>query len=224
MKLQELLEQSRPFLGWLTHWYNERPTLTLEQILEETGAEPAKIAVLAVDVTTGFCHQGALASERVGRIVHPIVRLFERTHSLGIRHFLLPQDTHSEDAVEFRSFPPHCVRGTDEPVIVPELQSLPFADLYLILEKDSISSNLETGLDKWLDTKPEVTTFLVTGDCTDFCVYQLAMYLRLRANARNLRDVRVIVPIDTVNTFDIPVPVAEEIGDIPNLVRERIGN
>jgi nicotinamidase-related amidase len=216
LELHELLEQSRPFLGWLVHWYDERPTLTLEQILEETGAEPARIAVLAVDVTTGFCHKGALASERVGDIVGPIAHLFERAHSLGVRHFLLPQDTHSEDALEFESFPPHCVRGTDEPVIVPELQSLPFSDLYFIMEKDSISSNLETDLEEWLDMRPEVTTFFVTGDCTDFCVYQLAMYLRLRANARNLRDVRVIVPIDTVDTFDIPVPVAAEIGAMPH--------
>jgi nicotinamidase-related amidase len=216
LELQELLEESRPFLGWLVGWYNERPTLTMEQILKAGGGDPAKVAVLAVDVTTGFCHEGALASERVGRIVGPIARLLEQAHRLGVRHFLLPQDTHSKDAVEFRSFPPHCVRGTDEPVTVPELRSLPFSDLFFILEKDSISSNLETGLEEWLDARPEVTTFLVTGDCTDFCVYQLAMYLRLRANARSLRDVRVIVPINTVDTFDIPLEAAEEIGAMPH--------
>lgn len=216
MNLEQLLDNSRPFLGWLVNWYNDRPTLVLEQILEDAGRDPDKVAVLAVDVTAGFCHEGALASERVGRIVGPIVRLLERAHSLGVRHFILPQDTHSEDAVEFQSFPPHCVRGTNEPVTAPELRRLPFSDLYLVLEKDSISSNLDTGLGDWLDQRPEVTTFLVTGDCTDFCVYQLAMYLRLRANARNLREVRVIVPIDSVDTFDIPLEVAQEIGAMPH--------
>jgi nicotinamidase-related amidase len=216
MNLEHLVDDSRPFLSWLVNWYNNQPALSLEQILEDAGGDPGKVAVLAVDVTAGFCHEGALASERVGRIVGPIVRLFERAHSLGIRHFLLPQDTHSQDAVEFQSFPPHCVHGTDEPVTVPEIRNLPFADLYLVLEKDSISSNLDTGLGDWLDQRPEVTTFLVTGDCTDFCVYQLAMYLRLRANARNLRDVRVIVPIDGVDTFDIPIEVAKEIGAMPH--------
>jgi nicotinamidase-related amidase len=216
MNLEQLLDNSRPFLGWLVNWYSDRPTLALEQILEDAGRDPDKVAVLAVDVTSGFCHEGALASERVGRIVHLIVRLFERAHSLGVRHFILPQDTHSEDAVEFQSFPPHCVRGTNEPVTAPELRSLPFSDLYLVLEKDSISSNLDTELGDWLDQRPEVTTFLVTGDCTDFCVYQLAMYLRLRANARNLREVRVIVPIDSVDTFDISLEVAQEIGAMPH--------
>jgi hypothetical protein len=42
------------------------------------------------------------------------------------------------------------------------------------------------------------------------------MHLRLRANALNLRDVRVILPIDGVDTFDIPVDVAEEIGAFPH--------
>ncbi len=216
MNLEQLLDHSRPFLDWLVTWHDDRPTLTLEQILEDAGGDPAKVAVLAVDVTAGFCSEGPLASDRVARIVGPIVRLFERAHSLGIRHFLLPQDTHSQDAVEFQSFPPHCVHGTGQPVTVPELQELSFSDRYLILEKNSISSNLDTGLGEWLDQHPEVTTFLVAGDCTDFCVYHLAMYLRLRANARNLRDVRVIVPIEGVDTFDIPVAVAKEVGAMPH--------
>ena len=216
MDLEQLLDQGRPFFSWLVDWYNNRPTAVLEQIVVETGGGPAGTAVLAVDVTAGFCHQGALASDRVARIVPPIVRLFTRAHALGVRHFILPQDTHSEDAVEFESFPPHCVRGTDESVTVPELMELPFSGLYLILEKDSISSNLGTDLGPWLDAHPEVTTFLVTGDCTDFCVYQRAMYLRLRANARHLPDVRVVVSIDSVDTFHIPVDVAQEIGAMPH--------
>ncbi|MEJ2212139.1 MAG: isochorismatase family protein [Anaerolineae bacterium] len=215
MDLEQLLDSSRPFLSWLVDWYNDRPTAALEQIVEESGG-PDAIAVLAVDVTVGFCHQGALASDRVARIVPPIARLFKQAHGLGVRHFILPQDTHSEDAVEFESFPPHCVRGTGEPVTVPELAELPFSDLYLTLEKDSISSNLGTDLGPWLDAHPEVTTFLVTGDCTDFCVHQLAMYLRLRANARHLPDVRVIVPVDSVDTFDTPVDVAQQIGALPH--------
>ncbi|MGD8624248.1 MAG: isochorismatase family cysteine hydrolase [Anaerolineae bacterium] len=216
MKVEQLIENSRPFLSWLVDWYNDLPTMALAEAVEGVGGDAARVAVLAVDVTTGFCSEGALASERVGAIVPPIVQLFERAHELGVRHFILPQDTHTKDAVEFSSFPAHCVRGTDEPVTVPELSNLPFASDYLILEKNSISSNIDTGLGKWLDDHPEVTTFLVVGDCTDFCVHQLAMYLRLRANARDLREVRVIVPANTVDTFDIPVDVAREIGAMPH--------
>ena len=47
-------------------------------------------------------------------------------------------------------------------------------------------------------------------------MYQLAMHLRLRANARNLRDTRVILPLDGVDTFDLPVDVATEAGAMPH--------
>jgi nicotinamidase-related amidase len=76
--------------------------------------------------------------------------------------------------------------------------------------------SIGTGLDDWLADHPEVTTFLVVGDCTDLCTHQLAMHLRLRANAFNLHGVRVILPIDGVDTFDIPVKVAEELGIMPH--------
>ena len=215
MNVEQLIDSSRPFLSWLVNWHSSRPTVDLAAILEEAGGAD-KVAILAVDVTYGFCSEGALASERVGAIVEPVVSLFQRAYELGVRHFVLPQDTHSEDAVEFGSFPPHCVRGSDESVTVPELSGLPFSDQFLIIEKDTISSNINTELDGWLEGHPEIAIFFVVGDCTDFCVYQLAMYLRLRANAQGLRDVRVIVPLEGVDTFDTPVDVAQEIGALPH--------
>jgi nicotinamidase-related amidase len=216
VNVEDLITSSRPFLAWLVNWYNKRPALALDQLIDGDGTRPDSVALLAVDVTVGFCSDGPLSSDRVGRIAAPIARLFRRAHRHGVRNFLLPQDTHTEDAVEFNSFPPHCVGGTSEPVTVPELRDLPFSDLFTVIEKNSISSDIDTELDAWLADNPEVTTFVVVGDCTDLCVYQLAMHLRLRANALNLRDTRVILPLDGVDTFDIPVDVAEEIGAMPH--------
>ncbi len=215
MDTNQLIESSRLFVNWAVDWYNSRPTLNLAQAIADAGGAD-KVAVMAVDVTVGFCSTGALASERVGRIVEPIALLFQRAHRLGVRHFVLPQDTHAENAVEFGSFPAHCVRGTDEPVTMPELQNLPFSDLFTVIEKNSVSVSIGTGLDDWLAAHPEVKTFLVVGDCTDFCTHQLAMHLRLRANAFQRQDTRVIVPIDGVDTFHIPVEVAQEAGIMPH--------
>jgi nicotinamidase-related amidase len=96
------------------------------------------------------------------------------------------------------------------------LQNLPFSDLFTVMEKNSVSTSIGTGLDEWLEAHPRIKAFLVVGDCTDFCIYQLAMHLRLRANAFHIPDVRVIVPIDSVDTFDIPVQVAQESGIMPH--------
>jgi nicotinamidase-related amidase len=211
VELEQLISSSRPFLGWVVDWYNNRPTLDLAQVIEEAGGSE-KVAVLAVDVTVGFCSEGALASERVAGIVDPIAGLFERAYELGVRHFVLPQDTHSEDAVEFSAFPPHCVAGTDESATMPRLLDLPFSGLFTIIEKDSVCVAIDTKLDTWLEAHPEVTAFVTVGDCTDFCTHRMAMHLRLRANARKHHDARVILPIDGVNTFHIPAGCGPGIG------------
>jgi hypothetical protein len=42
------------------------------------------------------------------------------------------------------------------------------------------------------------------------------MHLRLRANVLHLPHARVIVPTDGVDTFDIPVAVAQDLGIMPH--------
>lgn len=215
MDVEQLVDNSRPFLAWLGHWVNGRPALSLAEVVAKAGG-PQHVAVLATDVIVGFCSEGALASERVGGIVPPIVRLFQDAHRLGVRHFVLTQDTHSENAIEFGSYPAHCVRGSAESETVPELKGLPFSDLFVVMPKNSINPAMGTGLDDWLAAHSEVTTFIVTGDCTDICVHQLSLHVRVRANAHDVPGVRVIVPIDCVDTYDLPVDVAVEQGIMPH--------
>jgi nicotinamidase-related amidase len=216
VNVDNLLVESQGFLTWLVDWYNNLPELEMKDLVVAAGDDPDAVALFAVDLTQGFADEGPLSSERVAGIVPAAVRLFKRARTLGIRHFVLPQDTHSPDALEFSSFPAHCVAGTPEAKTVSELLALPFSDEFTVVEKDTISSSLNTGLGAWLETHGQVKTFIVVGDCTDLCVYQLAMYLRLRANAWHLNGVRVLVPTDGVDTFHLAVDVAQEIGAMPH--------
>ena len=200
------------FLNWLAEWERSLPAGDLASVV----ADPARVAVLCVDMTHAFADQGRLASPRVAGLIPAIARLLERTHALGVRHYLFPQDTHAADAIEFGAYGPHGVVGTSESQTVPELASLPFADLFVVMPKNSISVNLGTDLEPWLEAHPEVTTFIVVGNCTDICVYQAGMYLRLRANVLVQRSVRVIVPAECVQTYDLPVDTAARIGAMPH--------
>lgn len=202
-----LATQSKPFVNYLEAWLAGLKPLKLSKVIDD----PAKVAVLCVDIINGFCTAGPLASPRVQGIVKPIAKLFSDCHAAGVRHFILTQDTHAPDAVEFANYPPHCVRGTPESQTAPELLKLPFAGEYTVLEKNSIASHQNTVLDKWLQGHPKVTTFIVAGDCSDLCTHQLAMHLRLRANAAQMRDVRVILPENCVQTYDTPVKVAQQL-------------
>jgi len=201
-----------PFLAWLADWHAQLPQPGLDAAIPD----PRRAAIVSVDVINGFCHAGPLASPRVQGIIQPIVRLMTAAHAAGVRHFIVTQDTHDPDAVEFAAYPPHCVRGSDESESVPEFKALPFWRDVVVMPKNSIHSAIGTGLDAWLDAHPRVDVFLVVGDCTDLCIYQLAMHLRLRANALQTRGVRVIVPEDCVDTFDTPVETARQIGALPH--------
>jgi nicotinamidase-related amidase len=198
------------FLEYLEGWQAGLVPTPLEALVYEAGG-PAHVGVFSVDMINGFCHQGALQSDRVKGIIAPIVDLMSRAHGLGVRNFVLTQDSHPADAVEFNDFPAHCVRGTAEAETVPEFLALPFAREFTIIEKRSLNSAIETELDSWLAAHPEVTHRIVVGDCTDLCTYQLAMHLKLSANARN-RMLPVIVPANCVQTYDLPVEVARGLG------------
>lgn len=206
-----LAAQAGPFLAYLQDWLETLPGVPLSQAI----TDPARTAIVSVDVIEGFCYTGALSSPRVAGIVAPIVRLFQQAHQAGVRSILLTQDTHEPEAVEFAQWPAHCVRGTAEAETVDEIKALPFFEEITVFEKNSIASGLNTGLNDWLAAHPGIDTFIVVGDCTDLCTYQLAMHLRLDANARQLQR-RVIVPADCVQTYDMPVETARGLGILPH--------
>jgi nicotinamidase-related amidase len=156
-----------------------------------------------------------LASPRIEAIIPEVVAAFQGAYSIGVRNFVLAQDCHTPNSVEFADFPPHCQAGTSEAENIPELAGLPFADLYTVVEKNSLNAFHGTQLATWIEAHPGLSTAVIVGDCTDLCVHQLAMHLKLDANAHN-RVLRVIVPADAVQTYDIPIDVAREIGALPH--------
>ncbi len=203
---------NKPFLGWLAHWEESLPKVNTGEVV----SDPTRVALVSQDLLKGFCNQGALSSPRAASIVPGVLRLFQRVHDLGGRHFLLLQDTHDPDAVEFSAYPPHCVAGTEESETIDELNDLSFSNLFTVFPKNSISSTVGTDLEAWLDEHPSVTTFIVVGVCTDICIYHIAMALRVRANVLGQRETRVIVPADCVQTYDMPVETAAELGVLPH--------
>ncbi len=186
--------------AFVADWYRElRP-----QPIAALVADPATVAVFSSDMIVGFCDRGSLASARVDALTEPVVDLFRRAHALGVPHFVLLQDTHHPETPEFGAWPVHCVRGTEEAETVPELEGLPFSDRFVVIEKNSLNPAIGTGFDRWLDEHPELRTAIVVGNCTDLCTYQLAMHLRLRANAGNVPGFEVVVPANAVDTYDVP--------------------
>lgn len=199
------------YLNMLDQWLKDLPEVDSRLLFKE----PQRTAILSVDVTNAFCKEGNLASPRVAAIIDPIVRLFNLAWQSGIKNIMLLQDCHTPEAEEFSAFAPHAICGTVEAEAVDEIKSLPFYDQMTIMAKNSINPAQATGLIEWLESNNEIHTFIVVGDCTDICVYQLAIHLRTYANARDL-DWRVVVPEDCVQTYDLPLETASQIGAVPH--------
>jgi nicotinamidase/pyrazinamidase len=147
--------------------------------------------VLVVDMLRGFLEEGhALYCGDDSRRIIPKVRdLIEREQARG-SHIIFIADTHDPDDEEFQMFPPHCVRGTAETEVIPELRGIPGE----LVAKNRYSAFFNTPLEERLrQLAPE--KLIVCGVCTDICV------LHTVADARN-RDYAVEVPSDCVASFD----------------------
>jgi len=207
------LAETETFIAYINDALGQLPPIKFRDLEREAGGA-ANIAVLCVDLTNAFAKQGNLASPRVAALIEPIVRLFRLAHERGVRKFVLPQDCHPPDSPEFEQYGAHALCGSDEAETVQELKDLPFSGIYQIMPKSSLNPAIDTELPAWLDreTPPVI---IVTGDCTDLCVYQSAMHLKLRANARK-QQCAVVIPRDCVDTYDVSVEAARKLGIVPH--------
>jgi nicotinamidase/pyrazinamidase len=150
-------------------------------------------AVIVVDMQRGFMSpEGTLYCGDAARSIIPRVRDLVEKEAAAASLVIFTADTHKPDDLEFAMFPPHCIEGTPETEIIPELADL--AARHTILPKRRYSAFFETDLAERLAAfRPEKV--IVVGDCTDICVMHTV------ADARN-RDYPVEVPADCVASFD----------------------
>ena len=147
--------------------------------------------VLVVDMVRGFCEEGhnLYVGPSIREIIPRIRELLREEKAKG-SHIIFLCDTHDPDDLEFKMFAPHCIRGSEEPEVIPELQEF----VEEVIPKRRYSGFFETNLDQRLkELNPD--KIIVVGVCTNICV------LYTVADARN-RDYAVEVPADCVATFD----------------------
>lgn len=207
-------ERAAEFLEWLATWDDALAEGSLVGVVGEAGG-PERVAVLVVDLIVGFCSKGPLASPRVGALAAPAAAFLQACAARGIQTVIAGTDAHPPDSPEFAAFPPHCIAGTPEAESIPELTRLPLWGSVVNVPKGSLNVGLEPAFEDWQAAHPEITAWIVIGDCTDLCVYQAAMHLRMQANTRGLKR-QIWVPADLVDTYDLPVGTAQGIGALPH--------
>ncbi len=150
-------------------------------------------AVIVVDMLRGFLEPGrALYGGDACRAIIPATREFLERQRDQEALLVFLADTHDPDDLEFRMFPRHCVRGTDEVEVIPELADLRAAGI--VVPKRRYSGFFDTPLDVILSDR-DVTEVAMVGVMTDICVLHTA------ADLRN-RDYETTVVTDCVASFD----------------------
>lgn len=158
-----------------------------------------KTALVIVDMINGFLTEGILSSPRSASVLPAVEQLlrFAKEHSIPTAAFA---DCHEPDAIEFAAFPPHCIKGTSEAEIAPSLREISGFER---IGKNSTNGFLTDGFQAFLAAHPAYERFVVCGVCTDICVMQFALSLKTYGNQNN-RKLEVLVPVNTVETYDAP--------------------
>lgn len=152
----------------------------------------ATVGLVIVDPGQGFTRFGNLADPEhmvpmVGRIADEYRRLRkELGDKLQVLVFL---DTHEADIPE-PPYPPHCIAGTGEETIDPDLAFILMQPNVTVVRKDCIngfvgamkrSGEIGRHGDSWINEftnwviEAGISTLLFTGDCTDICVCDLVV-------------------------------------------------
>lgn len=180
--------------------------------------------LVIIDEQKGFAAVGAGAlapaepNEQIARMIKETDRLSRMfaDRDLPIAVFL---DYHDADRPE-PPYPPHCIAGSGEEELVPELQWLADAPQATEMRADCIndfvgSIDLATGRNRIVDwvNQHRLDTLVVVGICTDICVAEFVTTMLSARNHRMMPALKnVVVYEPACATYDLPKDEALALG------------
>ena len=170
--------------------------------------ERIKELLITIDMVNGFVKEGALAAPSIMRIVERQQELLQKYEDGEDTANVFVRDVHEEDSIEFKTFGRHCVRGTGEELIIPELEKW-----YLNgfdFEKNSTNFVIAPGVMEFLLSLPNLEKVKYIGCLSEICVKNAGITSRNLFDQYN-RDVEVGVYVDAIDTFDAPGHGTEEV-------------
>jgi nicotinamidase-related amidase len=152
--------------------------------------------VVMIDMINGFCKFGPLHSPFVNAMVPSMSTFLDATIKKNIP-ILSYRDSHPADAFEFRSYPPHCVAGSEESELVTELLRPELIDV----PKNSTNGFLAQNP---FALVPDLTIqhLFVIGCVTDICVRDFTATMNKYCEEIN-HHCQVYIIENLVDTFHI---------------------
>ncbi len=191
MKHTKTFTQLTEEFSAIYEWFNSLSALEL--------SSTDRTAHIIVDMVNGFVKQGAMSSSEVLSINCAVADFTAECKTHAVPNLALC-DMHTTDSVEFQTYPVHCLKGTAESKLTDEIQS---ADGNIsVFGKNSTNGWLENDFRDAVSAA-DYHTFILSGDCTDICVLNLALTMKADFDRRNV-PCRIIVPYDLTATCTLP--------------------
>ena len=174
-----------------------------------------------IDMNNGFVNFGPMANPKYNGLVKEQLKLIEKMRKeKGIVDFIL--EGHTEDALEFKTYPKHCILGTSEAELIPELINEQHKINTYTFYKNCINGMLNLEVQEQIKRLKNLKEIIYSGVCADLCVMDFA-----RTNARFLdqinKKVKLFVVKSTIDTFDAPNHNRQEWNEIALKVMEQAG-
>ena len=179
-----------------------------------------KELLVVVDVINGFIYEGNMKDDYISHIIPGIKALVESHISDSNSEVFYVRDSHSEDSKEFKKFPLHCLRGTNESEMVDELKE--YEDRVRTYFKNSTSAIFAKGLLEDIKKMRELKKVVVVGCCSDICIINFALPLINYFDENDL-DIDVVVREDLIETYNSINHNREEYNNIAKLLLTQAG-
>ncbi|HCC06914.1 MAG TPA: hypothetical protein DEP72_01930 [Clostridiales bacterium] len=174
------------------------------KMLKYSDIDIKRTMLVIVDMNRGFAKKGDMYSPYVEAIIPGIAKFavrFDKDEGIVIAH----TDEHEKTAEEFKNYPVHCLKDTEESKLVEELAQI---ENILTLKKNNTNGMLAQNPLEIIEQFGKVNadlidTVLVVGCVTDICVKQFAVSMKKYGNEID-RDLDVKVIEEMTDTFDIP--------------------
>jgi nicotinamidase-related amidase len=155
--------------------------------------------LVVIDMINGFVNFGNLHDPSINKITPDIIKLIEKTKKSN-QPIVSFQDEHESDDKEFKKYPPHCIKGTPECELIPELK--PYEKDMIIFKKNETDGMLMPKIKKFFKEN-SFDRVTLTGCCTDICVQEFALSLKGMFSQIE-RETQIVVPENCVATYDSP--------------------
>ena len=167
-----------------------------------------KELLITIDMVNGFVKEGPLAAPSIKRIVPRQIELLKEAKKRDDVEIAFVRDAHTPNAIEFNTYPKHCLKGSYESELIDELKE--FEEDSVTYLKNSTNLIFVPKIQEDLLKLYSLQKVRLMGCLSEVCVLNGAIGLRTFFDEHN-KNVEVMVHADAIDTYSTPSHDADEI-------------